>query len=500
MFNISKFVALILAFSIGILVGVGAVFGGIAIALNTFTVRDLERKGIPIPDENLIGENPQVDLLDLTALEYFKEIQSLGTLGNDLTLNYVQQRYALIINESLNNYLNDDARNMPLKQLLTKEGFTSVLSTVYFGQIEQYQCKVDTEEGTVDASPTDENSYWVTAEGKKISPLEEKIADFTLGDFLEGKINTDNLINDLTIGDILGYTKGEDDKWYDNNGEKVSGVTAAFAGSTINTISDDLNGVSSGELLGYEQNEDGKWYDSDSNKVSGILSVFAGCSIDTVDDRMKTAMLAELLGYEQGTDGWYNGNGEKLTGAIAALADCHLEGDNSVTDKINTVQIGELLGYEFKNGAWHSKDESGALVPVSGFMNKIASKNMSNVDGVFNTLVLSDVVTDRTGILSIIPADTGLNNIDKAVTETIKTTPLQYFINEGLIQFDNQAVLDTICIETLTVDLATYEKYYKSDSFNITPDANGKYTIKAWRAQSLSNSYSYIVGMLTRNS
>ena len=132
-------------------------------------------------------------------------------------------------------------------------------------------------------------------------------------------------------------------------------------------------------------------------------------------------------------------------------------------------------------------------------MSKVASSNMNNVDSVFDTLVLSDIITERTGILSIIPENTGLTNIDVAVADTIKTTPMQYFINEGLIQFDNQNVLDLICNDDVTVDKATYERYYKSTSFSITPNSNGTYTIEGWRTQPLSNSFSYIVGLLTTN-
>ena len=70
MYNVSKLVALILAFTLGISVGAGLFAGAIAIALTSFTVRDIEKSGIPIPDEAIIGENPEVDILDLTQWNF----------------------------------------------------------------------------------------------------------------------------------------------------------------------------------------------------------------------------------------------------------------------------------------------------------------------------------------------------------------------------------------------------------------------------------------------
>jgi hypothetical protein len=184
---------------------------------------------------------------------------------------------------------------------------------------------------------------------------------------------------------------------------------------------------------------------------------------------------------------------------MAALAECKLEGENNVTEKINNINIGELIGYELKNGKWYQTDSNGIMTEVSGFMSKVASSNMNNVDGVFDTLVLSDIITERTGILSIIPENTGLANIDVAVTDTIKTTPIQYFINEGLIQFDNSSILDALCNDDIIVNKATFEKYYAGSGFSVAPNADGTYTIEGWRTQPLSNSFSYIVGLLTRN-
>lgn len=548
MFGLSKIVALILAFTIGFSLGAGAFFGGIAIALSSFTVRDLERNGIPIPDEAFIGENPEVDILDLTLPEFLDELKELQSLGDTLTINRLRDRYALIFPDIVDNVLSDDTCNMPLGNLFGEEGINTVLSSVYIGALEQYECRLDTEDGFVEGDPADENSYWVTRDGKRITVLEEKIADYNLADFMNGNINTNDILNELTIGNVLGYTQKEgDDAWYDSEGNKVTGIIAAFAGSTINTIGDDIDGVTVGQLLGYEKNEDDEWVDSEGNKitgvigafagstfdtlsddisdltiakvlgyekdesgnlvdsegnkVTGVLSVFADCAIDGVGNKMKEAKLAELLGYEFENNKWVNADGEELTGALAALADCNLEGENSVTNKINTVDIGKLLGYEFKSGKWYeTKEGSTTSTPVNGLMNKIASSSLDNVGDVFNTLVIDDIVEEnkRTGIFKIVSPDTKITEISAEIEDSIKESPLQFFINENLITFDasQMLALDNLDVKE-TVNEDEYNTYYKV-AYSATANSDGTYSIPKWRTVDLSQSFSHILSIFTK--
>ena len=425
MFGVSRLTALILAFCLGILVGAGALAGGVSVALQFFTLRDLEDNNIvPIPDEMFIGPNPEVDLFDLTAFQLVDEYKKLQSFGDSLTLNVVQERYDLLFHEGLDQLLSDEARNMPLKQLFSQKGINTILDSVYIGNIEKYECRVDAENefGYEEGKPSDPNSYWVTSEGNRLSGLEEIIADYSLKDFMDGKINTDTLLGDVVLCDVLGYTFDE----------------------TRNA-----------------------WFDKEGNKVTGIMATFADCHID------------------------------------------------EVSTKMNSTEIGLLIGYEKEEGKWYEyKTVEGQVEPVkteiSGFMSKIANCTLSGegetqkIGEVFDTLVISDVVTNRTGVLSIIPADTTLNGIDAAVTSSIKETPLQFFMNEGLISFgeSQKTLLDQICQNDPTnkMKVITEEEYlkyyYKEGSFELTPNSDGTYTVAEWRKVPLSGSFSYIMSIL----
>lgn len=423
MYNVSKLVALILAFSLGISVGAGLFAGVVAIALTSFTVRDIEKSGIPIPDEAIIGENPEVDILDLNAMEFFKEMQTIGSYGDELTLNFIKDRYALKLPEALMSALSEDALNLPLKQLFSEAGLSTVLSTVYIGDLEKYQCL--NADGTEGGDPKDETSYWVTADGQRISGIEEIIADFTLADFVNGNVNTNDLLNgDIVLADVLGYTFNEE-----------------------------LNG----------------WYDRDNNKVNGIMAVFADCTI----------------------------------------------GD--VSGKINTVNIGELIGYtKGDDGKWYETNENGESVAVDGFMSKIADNSIDTIDNVFGSLEIGDIVPeeDRTGIFSVIPADTKIDDIGTVVNDSIMGSPLQFFMNEGLISFtivengaskDMSATLDLLSktdLVTIECDAADFEtqKGYYGNIWTAVKNGSGEtvaYTVPAWRTQPLSTSFGYIINLLT---
>lgn len=300
MLFVSRLIALILAFTLGIAVGVGVIFGGVGIVLSEFTLRSLEDNNIiEIPDEGFIGENPKVDILDLTAFQLIEEYQNLQSFGDDLTINLLQDRYAIIFNEKIDSFLTDDVREMPLKKFLSKEGLHTVLETVYIGDIEKYVCY--NADGTEGGDPADETSYWVNpSTNTQISGLEEIIADFSLADFMDGNINTTNLLDDIVISDVLGYTYDEEQNaWIDNSGNKVTGIMAVFADCHIDEVSEKMNTVELGELLGYEKKDDGLWYQTNaenvSEPVSGFMSKIANSNLNSVGSVFDTLVIGDVV-------------------------------------------------------------------------------------------------------------------------------------------------------------------------------------------------------------
>ena len=614
----TRLASLILAFCLGFSMCGGLIAFGTMAAISKFRVRDLEKHGIEIPDEAFMTENPEVDLLNLSIVDFINEVKYISSISNEANLNDVQERYGLIFHEKLDAVLSDETREMPLKQLFSAEGFGHILGSVYIGNVENYTCY--DAEGNVGGNPKDDTSYWMTADGVKITGIEDIIADFSLNDFLSGNINTNNLFDEICIGDIFGYTKNGEE-WYDKDGNKVTGVIGAFAGSSIHSISTDINDVMIGDVLDYQQNEDGDWYKENDagelEKVSGVMAVFAGSKINEIGDHIETAKVGELLGYELKEGKWYkentetgelekvsgvmavfadsdiNGIGqkveesklgellgyelkdgkwlrenedtgefEKVTGVLAVFADCNIDGIgdklesanlgeilgyekneknewckadadgnlvkvtgamavfadsniDGVGNKIEQTEVGKLLGYDKIEGVWYQPadviGDDGGRVPVDGFMSKISDSTINNMDGVFDTLVIGDVVDDEAGgIFAIIDPDTKIDEIGSAVNDSIMDSPLQFFINEGLISFETESGsdmsgrLDTLSTNDIkkiypTDDNFETQKGYYSDIWTEEKDSSGNvlyYTVPNWRTQPLSKSFAYIVSLL----
>jgi hypothetical protein len=326
-------------------------------------------------------------------------------------------------------------------------------------------------------------------------------------------------INEAKIGELLGYyyeTDPETGKeiWYedDENGDKkkLTGIMAVLAPSPINEVGNKINEAKIGSLLGYEE-IDGVWYEENELtgkfdvKVTGLMSVLAPSPINEVGDTINDALLGQLLGYEKIGDDWFkeeeNGEKTKVTGVMAVLA------DSTMTDVGGTLEeskLGVLLGYEKIGDTWYEQNElTGEFdVPVDGFMSKIAEKNIDNIGDAFDDLTVGDMVSEEDrqgGIFAIIAPETPITDIAGAINDSIEDSPLQFFMNEGLITFDDATrnVLDTFCTVNVKLhkDNSEFKKYYEGKG---DWEKEGDfYLIPEWRTQPLSNSFNYIINLLT---
>ena len=613
MFGVSRLVALILAFTLGFSVCGGVLVGGIGIALGTFRVRDIEKHGLAdIPDELFMGENPEVDLLNLTAFEFVDELKTIYGMGDSFSIKLLEERYAIKIPSAANKFLTDEAKAMPVKSLFSEQGIKSLLSTVYIGYVQSFECHAIDSSEPGDPSLGEDNARWFNpTTGEYVTGINETLAFISLGDFVSGKVDVTAVIGGLHIGEALGYYPEIDEDgnevWCDGTtGKPVTGVMGVFAGCTVDDIDTKINDVTIGELLGYYE-KDGEWYqtvDDKEEKVTGVITVFADCKIDEIGDKINDAKVGELLGYYEKDGVWYqtvDDKEEKVTGIMAVLAPSPIskvgdtinnssvgqllgyeqigddwykqneetgEFDEKVTgimavlapspiDKVgNTIEessLGELLGYYEKDGEWYQTvdgteekvtgvmsviadspmDEAGNTinnstvgkllgytkgddgkwyeydeikgedVEVSGFMNAIANEQMNSIGDAFDKLTVGDMVAeeDRTGIFSILDPTTPINDIAGSINDSIMQSPMQFFMNEGLIDFDSdmQNNLDTISsVKEAYVTIAesdeNFKKYYegKGDWTKV----GDSYLIPEWRTQMLSASFSYIVNLL----
>ncbi len=283
MLDPSKIIALLLSFFLGF-----ASFAGVVlVTLSTVTIDDVESNGIKVLPDEYFGDNPIVDISTLSLLGFYKEMQELSAMDNVPTLGYLERRYDVTLPEIINDFISDETRNLPVTELFTEDGINQMLSTVYIGYIEGFEChKIDsTEKG----DPTDkENSRWYNPNTDSyVAGINETIAYFTLKNFMTGEIDADSVLHDIVLADVLGYTYDEEtDEWHDESGHMVAGIMSVFADCTLDDVDERIHSVEIGQFLGFHMNEDGTWYEYDDNGVKKDVHPFMASIADSTLDSL----------------------------------------------------------------------------------------------------------------------------------------------------------------------------------------------------------------------
>ncbi len=336
MLNFSRVVALIIAMVIGIGVGIGGCLGVCFLVLDSVTINELEYRGVPLSSDKSFGDNPEVDLRDMSVIDFVKEYQELQSFEEDVTINMLIKRYDFILHPHLDKLLSREARDLPISYLLTDEGKNRLLDTLYVGQFEDFVCQ--NLDGTP-GDPEDPNTVWIDTEGNVVTGINDVLADFTLYDLLYGDISSDAILDTIILADILGYTWDETNEyWVDSGGNKVTGVMAVFADCTVLNVDQKLNTVQIGELLSYEYNEDdGVWLEDTGDgvmkPVHGFMNVVASRTLENVGSIMDDLTIGDIIPEEQRT-------------GFVGLLDPNTKFDmisNEVNTKFNMLSMRELI-------------------------------------------------------------------------------------------------------------------------------------------------------------
>ncbi len=205
---------------------------------------------------------------------------------------------------------------------------------------------------------------------------------FSLDDTEEHNLHlsTEKLMDNVTIGSILGYYENEDGVWCDKaTDEPATGIEGALADVTVNELGsadfdlmDRVGNVYLGELMGLtrDPNDANKWLNEEGDALDDpIRETLAGKKIDALlhDDLsleslgISDLLLADVLDYEKRADGWYDKNNEKVPAAMAAMLGFKV---GELSSGIKTLYVGELIGFTvLKNEDGELCDENGDPLP-----------------------------------------------------------------------------------------------------------------------------------------
>ncbi len=378
----------------------------------------------------------------------------------------------------------------------------------------------------------DENGVWHNSDDSEATGIMSALAETTVG-------NISTKMQEITVGEMLGLYKDDKNVWRNSDGTRATGAVAALADATVGTLNTDLNNVKVGELLSYVYLESGDananagagWYVYDEatdtyTKATGVTAALADSTISSMNTDLQDLLVGDVAGYTYNEDDhcWYDGN-KKASGILAELADLtvnDLTEEGALTERIGNVKLAEALGYTYdtEKKAWVDKSNQ----PLDGIMAALADKPINNMNSAIQDLTLNDVLPgEKTGLLTIIPGDTPINNINGAINESITDTPLQFFIDQGLITFDanTRNMLDGICYSReqalgngnylIPIDEINdnyKDKYADSYTYTYTIEIGGvqreetviiQDKVPVWRTKPLQDSFGFIVELISGN-
>ena len=223
----------------------------------------------------------------------------------------------------------------------------------------------------------------------ELSAMEAAIADISLSSILGGSLDISAVLGDVTIGEVQGYTLGNDGKWYQPVGDPavltyVGAVQNSLAGTKLSavlggsfTLTAAIGDLRIGDAMGYERGEvitpadplDSNSYDifaftkgESAEAVTGAILEVANMPLANVlegradfADTIKGMRLGEVLEYTEHDGKWYtvytdNGNDEDdvlATGILALLAGYAVRELNAST--VDGLLLGDILGYEHRD-------------------------------------------------------------------------------------------------------------------------------------------------------
>ena len=381
-------------------------------------------------------------------------------------------------------------------------------------------------------TPIDENGddiidYWENANGEVVSGLMAAFVGLSVNDMKDNDAVM-NAVHGVKVCDVMGLQL-IDGIWYDSDGiTKASPVMSAIADVNVGELSSAMDDIKVGEILGYTYNEsEDCWYSGDA-KVSGVTGALANSTLSSLNDDLDALRVGDVAGYVEleaadpnatEGEGWYQydsmaGTYVKATGILAELSDLtvnQLTNSTELTNKIGNVKLADALGYiELEDGdpnttdgrgGWYKHDSvTGTYTEITGIMAALADKPINDMSNAVNDLTLDDVLPgEKDGFLAMIDGETKINDIGSEINRTVQSTPLQFFIGEGMIALDESTMRNLDLISQLRGDIVsiTDEESELDYYAEWISQNNGIYEIPNWRKQPLTGAFNYMLSLLS---
>lgn len=366
---LARIFVFILAFTLGFLSCVGVLVGG-----GYFAYKKVSLDKLGVSTDRFLADDAEVDVSALPIQGLISELSSLKSAK--ITVDFLVERYGLILPEQIENLLTENMREKELTKLFSKDGIRDFLSELYFGKLFGFEQKENPNYSIVDPDG-EPRLIWVDPEtGERVGGVNGVLADMSIAEFLDNGVPMDDIMEDLTVGELMELeaktglptfikekngtlTPVEDMEpitvWYDKNGNEVTSVVGAIADMSVSELTAGLDDISLGKIFGTVEYKD-KYYTYEIRRSldehivlteeESLVSEFSDLSIDgltgdKINDRVNNVQISSILGYKQDavTGEWLDSEGNKVNSIMAQLASSKV-GD--LNDTINGLSFGDI--------------------------------------------------------------------------------------------------------------------------------------------------------------
>ena len=437
----ARFLSLVLAFFLGFLSCIGAIFGVGYYAYSRVSLDKLEEWGVVSVDEGqYIDEDAEVDLTAMTVKSFIDEIKRLRSLSEPVTLNLLQEQWGVKLPDEVKRVIPDGVWDVPLKEVFSTGGLTailqntdasylfqfldvseslkeslegktlndlkdyeSLLSNVRLGALMGYTAVKD------DPDNPDKITGWYKETPGDLDAVTEAVAKITIADITGGSFGIDTVLKDVYIGDLLKYHKGavipnadpldesvryEWTKKDEATGEYTVAVSPIERKLSNYLITDLINGrVTTKDLTSGPLHE-----------VLNLHAVEVPLYLTSGDPLLYTADDGQghLIGDQATAKLWYDENGNRASNTISSLAECTIDG---ISTQVNAVKVGGVTGLTEFESKWYKTelrnfgegDDRTCVIDTTGILPSLADLTIGDLSD--NTKV-----TEKTKAVTIADA------------------------------------------------------------------------------------------------
>lgn len=281
---------------------------------------------------------------------------------------------------------------------------------------------------------------------KPTTGLMAGIAHLTMGDMQDSE-KVKDAVGNIAAGDAMGYEK-VNGIWYTEYDEshpeenQLTGLMKAIADSKVENMNDEMQSMKFGTVADLTYDEDlGQWMDGEEPAI-GINAALADLTVGEMSDSaalseaIQKVTVSDAMNYTKTEDGYVDKDGNPVKGFMAVLAE---EKIHDIQEKLDTTPIGEFMSYKRNPENGNKWEKNG--VEADGLMQKVCSRTIDGLDGLLGDLELQDVIESRDGLLSIVPAETKVTDLDKTIKDMFtdsngKSVTMGELEDAGLIAVD----------------------------------------------------------------